>query len=121
MGVFADRIITTVNRLLSSKGNTAVLTKVTTGTYNPTLGTTTNTVQTVNTKYVALSNSDISESMSALMGDGMYGFSKDKVIIPAIDTAINNTWKLNDKIIVSIEKIETEDTVVAYVLKLESE
>jgi hypothetical protein len=107
---------------LSELGNDCILTKVTIGEYNPTLGKSVDTNIAVNTYCTA--SKDTTDSLMALAGNknfNMSGFGSSKQMIPfQVGYDIDATWNFNGEQITSIEKIEAQNNVIAYILSISS-
>jgi len=115
MGVFSTRMRTVAFNLIIKRGNSCTLSKVTVGTYDPTAGKSGEAIKVINT------HSAPSKSINIVFGSdgpntGLTGFNESKVTVPylGVNEIIDETWLYNDKEILRVEPVETEDDIIVF-------
>ncbi len=119
MSTFSLRMRATVQRLLERLGNRCKLTKITTGEYNPATGKTTDFKEPVASYSTSLANAKIVLSTTDNINNNLSGFGDDSLMIPYHSGYdIDTTWLYNDEAITKLEKIESQDNIIAYIIEV---
>lgn len=119
---FGTNMQSVAQNLISKFGNSCELTQVYVGEYNNSTGTTTDYNNYINSKSVPLKDEAIAMSLASAMNFNLAGFGKERVMLPFIDGyELEQTWLYNGTPIKTIDKIEADDVIIAYIIEVGTE
>jgi hypothetical protein len=117
MGAFSSRMRAMVSRLIIKYGNSCLLKKTYDPEYDPDTGETNYSSHTISTYSAPMKEVSIAFPTDGI-NTGLIGFNKNKVVIPWLDEEIDATWEFNDNKILTVETLEIQDEIVAYIINI---
>tara|TARA_R110000772_G_scaffold5454_1_gene19461 strand:- start:13614 stop:13982 length:369 start_codon:yes stop_codon:yes gene_type:complete len=117
MGAFSTSMRATATKLVTDLGNPCILTKITKGSYIPSLGET--PVSKKNYSTYSAPVKKISQDFGQMgINTNLGGFDDNKVIVPWIGMEIDETWRYNDMNIIKVQPTETQGDIVIYTITI---
>lgn len=117
MGVFSTQMRQVAVDLTASLGNPCVLTKVTKGQYNTSLGKSPQSLEDFPTFSAPVKQ--VSQDFGgAGINTNMSGFDDNKVIVPWIGQEIDKTWLYNGQNIVSVAPTDSQGDIIIYTIEV---
>lgn len=117
MGDFSTAMRGVAVTLTTQLGNPCVLTKITKGEYQPTLGKSPQVKENIDT-FSAPAKQMSEQFGQAGINTNLSGFYDNKVIVPWIGQEIDATWLYNGNNILSVSPVETQGEIVIYTIEV---
>ena len=113
MGVFSSQMRKVANDLCKEFGNACVLSKVTTGVYDPSTGKSSTTQTDYNT--YSAQNKRLSQQFGFDgINTNLSGFNNEEILVPWFGQEIDTTWLYNGQNIVSVSDLKAQNDIIVY-------
>ena len=115
MGAFSNTLRDVATKLITDLGNPCVLTRITKGSYIPSLGETPISKKEYPTFSAPVKKVSVAFGQTGI-NTNLGGFDDNKVIVPWIGQEIDETWRYDDMNIVKVEPTRTQGDIVIYTI-----
>ena len=121
MAAFSSGMRTVALNLITKLGNSCTLEKVIKGSYNTELGKTEEAIQVFNAFSAPAKDISVMFDRDGV-NTNLSGFDEGKVTIPylSVNQEIDETWRYNGSEISTVEKLESQDEVIVFILTIAS-